>query len=259
MRAEVNLRRKSWRAPTVVVVQCLLALLLLMPFADASAAPAFPPLTGRVVDDANVLSDSTKSQLTQMLAQEEKQTTNQIVVVTLKSLQGYDIATYGYQLGRAWGIGQKKKDNGALIIVAPNEHKARIEVGYGLEGTLTDAASKVIIDRYMLPAFRRGDYDGGVTAGTNAVLQMLGGVTLSPPQYSDDTQSGGSHFPWFIIVILIWVVFGRFLWPLFFLGALGSGRRYGGWGGGFGGGGFGGGGFSGGGGSFGGGGASGSW
>ncbi|MGD0191322.1 MAG: TPM domain-containing protein [Rhizomicrobium sp.] len=243
----------------------LFLLLLLVPVA-ASAAPTFPPLTARVVDDAGVLNDQTKEQLTALLAQEEKQTTNQIVVVTLKSLEGYPIETYGYQLGRAWGIGQKKKDNGALIIIAPNEHRARIEVGYGLEGTLTDASEKVIIDRYMTPAFKRGDYNGGVLAGTNAVLQMLGGVALTAPQYSEEERQDNRHgggFPVFVIIIIVWIVFGRFLWPLLFLGGLGGGRR-GGWGGGFGGGGFGGGGFggggfSGGGGGFGGGGASGSW
>lgn len=228
------------------------------------SAPGFPALTGRVVDDANILSGNTRDQLDAMLAQEEKQTTNQIVVVTLKSLQGYAIDDYGYRLGRAWGIGQKKKDNGALIIVAPNEHKTRIEVGYGLEGQLTDAQTKIAIERYMVPAFRRGDYDGGVLAGTRAVLAMLGGVAPAPPQYSDQPEENhSSGFPWQIVAfILIWLVFGRFLWPLFLLGGLGS--RRGGWGGGFGGGGFGGGGFggggfSGGGGSFGGGGSSGSW
>ena len=231
----------------------------------AQAAMSFPALTGRVVDDANVLSDDTKNQLAQLLAQEEKQTKNQIVVVTLQSLGGYPVEDYGYQLGRHWGIGQKGKNTGALIIVVPSEHKARIEVGYGLEGVLTDAASRVVIDRYMLPAFKRGDYNGGVLAGTNAVIQLLGGITLAPPQYSDNDQDQGqpSHhgLPWgFIVMILVWVVFGRFLWPLLFLGGLGGmGRRGGFGGGGFGGGGFGGGGFSGGGGSFGGGGASGSW
>jgi uncharacterized protein len=234
----------------------------------AHAAMSFPALTGRVVDDANVLSDDTKNQLTQLLAQEEKQTKNQIVVVTLQSLGGYPLEDFGYQLGRHWGIGQKGKNTGALIIVVPSEHKVRIEVGYGLEGVLTDAASKVVIDRYMVPAFKRGDYNGGVLAGTNAVLQLLGGVTLTPPQYSDNDQDQDQPrhhgFPWFVVLILVWVVFGRFLWPLLFLGGLGGMGRRGSWGGGgfgggFGGGGFGGGGFSGGGGSFGGGGASGSW
>ena len=238
---------------------------LLLAICAAHAALTFPPLTGRVVDDAHILSANTQEKLTSLLAQEEKQTGNQIVIATLTSLQGTSIEQYGYQLGRAWGIGQKGKNNGALLIVVPSERKIRIEVGYGLEGDLTDAQSRIIIDEFMRPAFQRGDYDGGVTAGTQAIIKVLGGVTL---QSSDDDDSGqdrrsGNNFSWVpIVVILIWVLFGRFLWPLLFLGGGGWGSR-GGWGGGgFGGGGWsggGGGGFSGGGGSFGGGGASGGW
>lgn len=239
---------------------CALACLLLA-LQSMSAAPAFPPLTGRVVDDAGILSPDTKGRLTALLAQEEKQTGKQIVVATLKSLQNYTIEQYGYQLGRAWGIGQKGKNNGALIIVVPSTHDVRIEVGYGLEGELTDAQSRIIIDEFMLPAFRRGDYDAGVMAGTQAVIKVFGGVALQPgdDNVPDQGRSGGSGIPWFLIVFLIWIVFGRFLWPLLFLG--GGSRSFGGggFGGGFGGGGFGGGGFSGGGGSFGGGGASGRW
>ena len=237
---------------------------LLLAIAAVQAALSFPPLTGRVVDNAHVLSQDTQEKLTALLAQEEKQTGNQIVVATLPSLQGTSIEQYGYQLGRAWGIGQKGKNNGAIVIVVPSEHKARIEVGYGLEGQLTDAQSRVIIDEFMRPAFRRNDYDAGVTAGTQAVIKVLGGVTLQPSEeYDSDQDRGGGNFSWVpIVVILIWIVFGRFLWPLLFLGGGWGGSR-GGWGGGgFGGGGWGGGsggGFSGGGGSFGGGGASGSW
>jgi uncharacterized protein len=236
---------------------------LLFAICAAQAALSFPPLTGRVVDDAHVLSADTQEKLTALLAQEEKQTGNQIVVATLPSLQGTAIEQYGYQLGRAWGIGQKGKNNGAILIVVPSMHQARIDVGYGLEGQLTDAQSRVIIDEFMRPAFRRGDYDAGVTAGTQAIIKVLGGVTLAPSDEdsSDQDRGGGNNFSWIpIVVILIWIVFGRFLWPLLFLGG-GWGSR-GGWGdGGFGGGGWsgGGGGFSGGGGSFGGGGASGSW
>jgi len=225
----------------------------------ARAAPSFPPLSGRVVDDANVLSPETQSRLTALLAQEEKQTGDQIVVATLKSVQGYSIEQYGYQLGRAWGIGQKGKNNGALLIVVPATHDVRIEVGYGLEGQLTDAQTKVIIDEFMLPAFRRGDYNAGVLAGTQAVLKVLGGITFTPEEQTSENQDQGQRNSgaWiFLVVLLIWFVFGRFLWPLLFLG---GGRGFGGFGGGFGGGGFGGGGFSGGGGSFGGGGASGHW
>ena len=225
----------------------------------AAAAPSFPPLTGRVVDDAGVLSSEAQNKLTALLAEHERQTGNQVVVVTLKSLQDNDIATYGYQLGRAWGIGQKGKNNGALVIVSPSTHDVRIEVGYGLEGEMTDAQSKLIIENTMLPFFRKGDYDSGVLAGTVQVLQVLGGKPTGVESIRQPERQSGSHggFPIFVIVIILWVVFGRFLWPLLFLG--GSGRG-GGFGGGFGGGSFGGGGgFSGGGGSFGGGGASGHW
>ncbi|HEX4158479.1 MAG TPA: TPM domain-containing protein [Rhizomicrobium sp.] len=237
---------------------------LLLAICATQAALTFPPLTGRVVDDAHILSADTQEKLTALLAQEEKQTGNQIVVATLPSLQGMPLEQYGYQLGRAWGIGQKGKNNGALLIVVPSMHQVRIEVGYGLEGQLTDAQSRIIIDEFMRPAFRRGDYDSGVMAGTQAVIKVLGGVTLSRDDDADSDRGhhGGGNFSWVpIVVILIWIVFGRFLWPLLFLGG-GWGSRGGWWGGGFGGGGWsggGGGGFSGGGGSFGGGGASGSW
>jgi len=231
---------------------------------SARAAPTFPPLTGRVVDDAGILSPQTGERLNTLLAEEEKETGNQVVVATLKSLQGYTIEQYGYQLGRAWGIGQKGKNNGALLIVVPSEHAVRIEVGYGLEGELTDAQSRVIIDQFVRPAFRHGDYDQGVTAGTQAIIKVLGGTHLAPEQNAspdEDRVDGRSGLPWnFIVIVLVWLVFGRFLWPLLFLGGGWGSRGFGGGsGGGFGGGGFGGGGFSGGGGSFGGGGASGSW
>ena len=94
-------------------------------------------------------------------------------MVTLPSLQGYDIEDYGYQLGRAWGIGQKGKNNGALLIIAPTEKKVRIEVGYGLEPVLTDALSSLIIQREILPRFREGDYAGGTTAGVDALISEL--------------------------------------------------------------------------------------
>src|SRR5665213_3766315 len=120
----------------------------------AYAAPTFPPLTGRVVDEAGILSDDTKRDLDGILAGDQQHFSGrQIVVATLKSLQGYEIEDYGYQLGRAWGIGQKGKNNGALLIVAPTERKVRIEVGYGLEGVLTDALTSVILQQAVLPKF----------------------------------------------------------------------------------------------------------
>src|SRR6185369_8385870 len=143
----------------------LLAFLVVL--TPAWAAPKFPALTGRVVDDANILSSQTKSDLTRKLAALESKTSRQLVVVTIPSLGGYEISDYGYQLGRAWGIGQKTLNNGILFIVAPTEHKTRIEVGYGLEPIVTDALSSVIIQSRVLPAFRKGDYNAGVEAGAD--------------------------------------------------------------------------------------------
>ncbi|MGC2755883.1 MAG: TPM domain-containing protein [Candidatus Binatus sp.] len=156
----------------------MLLLLLILASPALASGPQFPALTGRVVDDAGILRASTKRQLTDMLAERERATGDQVVVVTLASLQRYPIEEYGYELGRYWGIGQKGKNNGALLIVAPNEHKVRIEVGYGLEGQLTDAKSRAIIDNYILPSFKRGDFNFGILAGATEMVRALGG---NPP------------------------------------------------------------------------------
>jgi len=244
----------------------------------ASAALSFPPLTGRVVDNAHVLSPQAQADLTAKLAALEQKNGDQLVVVTLPSLQGDEIADYGYQLGRAWGIGQKGKDTGAIFIVVPSEHKVRIEVGYGLEPVLTDAMSSVILQSAVLPKFRAGDVEGGITAGTDAIVQQLG---LDPATAAANVQAatqqadtGPASAPPFrvpvglIIILLVFVLpalIGRFgfggggLWALPFLFMGGGGYRGGGFGDGGGGFGGGGGGFGGGGGSFGGGGASGGW
>jgi uncharacterized protein len=235
----------------------------------AGAAPTFPALSGRVVDGANILSPATEQALTQKLAALERSNSRQLVVVTLASLDGYEISDYGYQLGRAWGIGQRKLNNGVLLIVAPKERRVRIEVGYGLEPILTDAFSSVVINSRIKPFFRQGDYDGGVTAGVDALVEQL---TLEPSAAeqraaaaaqqvrggNDEGSPGGFVAVLFILFVIFFVLRRNpSLWPLLFLVAnSGGGRR----GGGFGGGGWsGGGGFGGGGGSFGGGGASGSW
>ena len=251
----------------------LRALLLVLAFvgafvgvSPARAALTFPPLTGRVVDDAHVLSPEIQEDLTNKLAALEQKTGDQVVVVTLASLQGDEIEDYGYQLGRTWGLGEKGKNNGALLIVAPAEHKVRIEVGYGLEPVLTDALTSVILQEAVLPKFRAGDVQGGVVDGTDAIVEQLG---LDPAQAQaraqaavQQTSRSPGSVPVVFILIAVFVVFSLFarrggmgLWPLLFLGGGGGGYRGGD--GGFGGGG--GGGFSGGGGSFGGGGSSGSW
>lgn len=260
MRPRVSSREYS---RLVYQAQCsfiaALVLLLALVGAARAAEPNYPALTGRVVDEAGVLSASTKSGLTEMLAQHERTSGGQqVVVVTLKSLQGLPIEDFGYQLGRHWGIGQKDKNTGALLIVAPSERKVRIEVGYGLEGTLTDALSRAIIERDILPAFKRGDLNGGVLAGTSAILRVLGGdASAAQPAAASQWRSALPIAPF--AFNLIFVIF--FLFLLMHRHGR-SGFMMGPYIGGFGGGGFsggGGGGFSGGGGSFGGGGASGSW
>lgn len=142
-------------AATIATICQTLALVVALALTARAEGLSFPPLTGRVVDDAGILSPTTDSELTDMLARLEKANGDQLVVVTLKSLQGHSIEDFGYQLGRYWGIGREGKNNGVLLIVAPNQHKVRIEVGYGLEGEITDATSRVVIERDILPAFRR--------------------------------------------------------------------------------------------------------
>ena len=163
----------------------------------------FPALTGRVVDEAGLLSATDRVALTQSLADLEAKTTDQLVVVTLKPLQGTAIEDYGYQLGRRWKIGQKDKDSGALLIVAPSERKVRIEVGYGLEGTLTDAATKIIIENAILPRFKTGDFAGGITSGVADIIQLLAGDAASAQQGQMASAPGSTRptIPWPIIIL----------------------------------------------------------
>jgi uncharacterized protein len=153
----------------------LLALLAALVLAAPASAQTFPALSGRVIDDAAMLSEGTRALLTRELAELEAKTTHQLVIVTVKSLQGRSIEDFGVRLGRAWQIGQKGKNNGVLLIVAPNERKVRIEIGYGLEGDLTDAVAKVIIEERILPNFRQGNMVGGVVGGAESIVQVLGG------------------------------------------------------------------------------------
>ena len=142
----------------------------------ALADPPVPPLTGRVVDNAHVLSAGTVTFLNSRLQTFEQQTTNQLVIVTLPDLRGYEIEDWGLALLRDWGIGQKDKNNGVVLVVAPNDRQLRIEVGYGLEGNLPDATAYRIIQDEIIPRFKAGDTDGGVTAGVDAIIAATGGT-----------------------------------------------------------------------------------
>ncbi len=240
----------------------LIAGLLLALAAVATAAPQFPALSGRVVDGADLLPPQREQQLSQQLAAFEEASSIQLVVVTLPDLQGYTIEEFGYQLGRHWGIGQQGKDNGVLLIVAQAERRVRIEVGYGLEGTLTDALAANIIQGVILPRFRAGQFVEGIEAGSTAIIAALQGE-YEPVARSNRPEGDPGGLLLFFIFMAIMLFFsglgggpgGRRRGVLPFLIGAGLGGRAGsgGLGGGFGGG------FGGGGGGFGGGGASGGW
>lgn len=240
-------------------------------------AQSFPELTGRVVDQARLLSNDREAALTERLAALEAETSDQLVIVTVNSLEGRPIEDYGYQLGRAWGIGQEGGDNGMLLIVAPNERKVRIEVGYGLEPVLTDALSARIIHDDILPAFRVGGFERGITQGMDAIIAQLTMDREEALTLAREAERPAPVLLWNVLIIIgVFLLLGAVgaiqsvrapgrrgrgrrdgLTPILVWmaaeaarsGSSGSGR---GSGGGFGG-------FSGGGGSFGGGGASGGW
>lgn len=267
-----------------------LPLALLALLCTPAQALTFPPFTGLVVDAANVIPADRKATLEQKLEAFQQKTHRQLVVATISSLEGDEIQDYGYQLGRAWGAGLKDANNGVVLLVAPNERKVGIEVGTGLEGTLTDAYSSVIINSKIRPAFKAGDMPGGIDAGTDAIIELLSlpddqakakeDAAVAAWNKAHQSSSGGAPIALiFWLIVIGWVVIGGIFrrrhgtryggsnWPIWLWaldGALNS--RGGGWGGGGGGssdgggGGWGGGGFTGGGGgSFGGGGASGGW
>ena len=269
----------------------LLMLLMLALSGNIALAQTFPALTGRIVDEANLLDPAQEAALTVKLEGLETRTKRQFVVATLNSLQGYDIADYGYQLGRHWaigqdGVGEAEKDNGAILIVAPNERKLRIEVGYGLEPVLTDGFSSSVIRNDITPLFKAGDFAGGINIGVDKIITQIelppeeaAKVAAEAAKSQKKSSRGGG-----LGSVMFWLfIFFFFILPII-TSIRRQGRKYRGkrdddddddnwggpviiWGGGSGfgggsswggsGGGFGG--FSGGGGGFGGGGASGGW
>jgi uncharacterized protein len=240
-----------------------MGLVLLLVAAVAAFGLNFPTLTGRIVDQANIISAETRQTIEPKLADLESKSGIQLVVATVASLEGQEIEPYANELFRTWKLGEKAKNNGVLLLVAPKEHRVRIEVGYGLEGTLTDALSKVIITNAITPRFKTGDFNGGITRGVDDIITVLTTDAVEwqqrPSLRLDSAQSGGP--PNWLIIAGIVIFLGLFTtWPgfrwfvlnmavniLLSSGSSSSGSSSGG------------GGFSGGGGSSGGGGASGSW
>jgi uncharacterized protein len=281
--AKAGTQRSNIWAPAFAGVTIFLFVALLFVAAPAWAQ-TFPKLTGRVVDNAHLLSPEQVLDLTSKSEALEAQTGRQFVIATVPSLGGRTIEDYGYRLGREWAIGRKGEDDGVILLVAPNERKVRIETGYGARVFLTDAVSSVIIREAILPHFKQDppDYGGGIEEGANQIIKQMSlppadaqkNVAAAEQAQQQRQHSGGGALPgffWFMIIAFVllsmvrrrtagrryrsrrggispWVV----LWGL---NELSRGSR-GGWGGGGWGGG---GGFGGGGGSFGGGGASGSW
>lgn len=227
----------------------------------AWAEPNFPVLTNSpVVDAAGVLGDTQATIIGNKLKNYEDASGHQVAVATVSSLEGYDIRDYGNLLFRQWALGDKKRNDGVLVLVAPNEHKVSIEVGYGLEGDLTDAMSSIIIQNAMVPRFKAGDYVGGVNAAIEDIEKVIGGqgdqvVARAQNQSALSVEDILPFIIFFFIVVFILSNASRGGRVMIIPGGGFSG------GGGFGGGGFsgGGGGWSGGGGSSGGGGASGGW
>ena len=248
-------------------VGLLLPVIFAIAMPATAADPQFPTLTGRVVDAAGLLPTNTEAALSMALAAHEKATTNQVVVVTLPSLQGLTIEEFGYRLGRHWGIGQADKNNGVLLIVAPNERKVRIEVGYGLEGVLTDAIARTIIEQRITPEFRQGRMGPGIERGVKGIIEVLDGASGDTLVSQEESRLFDEIMKVIKLIIGYFVMVVVFAFMLFtlFMGGGSGGNRGGGhgvngsFGRGYSGGGFSGGGFSGGGGDFGGGGASGEW
>jgi uncharacterized protein len=162
-------------APRLHLLRGLLAVVFVLVAGLCVAAPTYPELTGRVVDQAGVIPAPTRATLQTKLKDLEDKSGIQLVVATIRSLGDYDVETYANGLFRYWKLGEAKKNNGVLFLVAPNDRKMRIEVGYGLEGTLTDALSKVILATAVTPKFKTGDYGAGVERGVEGIVEVLSG------------------------------------------------------------------------------------
>ena len=202
-RAFASMRARFWIPAFAGMTFGIFALLATLAF-----ALDFPALTGRVVDQANILPPATRTQIETKLAALEDKSGIQLVVATVSSLQGSDIETFSVDLARAWKLGEAKKNNGLLLLVAPNERKVRIEVGYGLEGTMTDALSKVIIQNAIIPKFRSGDYAGGIASGVDAIIDAL---TVDSAEWQKKAKVRVEQQPDLIDQILPFIIFLLFV------------------------------------------------
>jgi len=198
---------------------CLAGLALALPAFAAFGGADVPYLTGRVVDNAEILKPVTRERIAALSKAHEDKTTDQIVVLTIPTLDGESVEEYAVRVFASWKLGQKGKDNGVLVLVAPQDRKMRIEVGYGLEGTLTDVAASRIIRNVMTPAFRANNFDDGIAGGVGAIVAQLEGQTASTgttANLADLPSSGkkssfefeGPDIPWYMRILLGCFIFG---------------------------------------------------
>lgn len=176
-------------------------------------AADIPFLTGRVVDDANIIGDEAQARLTGTLKTHEDATTNQIVVLTVTTIGGQSVEEYAVKVFEAWKLGNKEKDNGVLVVVVPEDRKMRIEVGYGLEGVLPDGAAGEIIRTWMTPAFKAGNYEKGIEDGVAAIVSRLEGrgdpTDRTPAEAASSSGSSGMpDMPWTMRILVGAFVFG---------------------------------------------------
>jgi uncharacterized protein len=193
---------------SVLAVLAVLVVLFLLP--PAAAAKDIPPLTGRIVDQANLLTPEQRQRIETKLAQFEQQTGDQVAVLTVDSLDGEAIEDYANKVGRAWALGQKGKDNGVLLLVSKQDRKMRMEVGYGLEPVLTDLQTKVIQDEVIIPYFKKGDYGSGIEAGVDAILSTIQGKPFTPapePAPQPVHGKGGPDFGFLLFALFILLPF----------------------------------------------------
>ena len=200
------------RGPRLRPLAALLAALALAAGVPAAAAPAagtadmpVPFLSGRVVDEAGIVPPEARARIEQKLAAYEAETGHQVAVLTVPSLEGEAVEDYSLRVAESWQLGREGVDDGVLFLVAPEDRRMRIEVGYGLEPVLTDLESSVILDSIVAPQFRAGDYGGGIEAGVDAIVASLRGEEVGPPPGSG--RGPADAMPWF----------GRGLVTLFFL------------------------------------------
>jgi len=171
-------------------ISVLVLLMAVLATVNIASCVEIPYLTGRVNDNAEILSENARILLSEKLKEHEDRTSNQVVVLTINSLQGESIEEYSNIVFNEWELGQNNKDNGILIVVVPSEKRMRIEVGYGLEGTMPDIIASRIIREIMTPRFREGDFDGGIAEGALAVINVLEGQGL--PGAADFSEGSGS-------------------------------------------------------------------